>query len=85
MWSVILCIFTPAVFVIILNQVLKNGGVEIIFFIKYPLKAKVDKLIDNGFAEGIAFGGVGNVFTNPVEKRYLGSGLGFNDSVQKSV
>ena len=61
MRCVILCIFSATIFVVIFNEVFKNGREEIEFLIEYFLETKIHQLVDNGFAEIVTLAAVGNV------------------------
>ena len=68
MRRVILGVFAAAVFVVVFNQVLKQGGVKVVFLIEDALKAEFNQFIDDRPAKSIAFGGVGDEFTHPVKQ-----------------
>ena len=51
MRGVIFCILAE-ILVVVLNQILKNLGEEIVFLLKNFCKAKLHQLIDDGTAKG---------------------------------
>src|SRR3989339_619538 len=78
MWGVILCIFTATVFVVIFNEVFKNGGEEIEFLIENFLETEIHQLVDDGFAEIIPLAAVGNVVTQFIKQSNLCTCACFN-------
>ena len=71
MWRVVLGVFAAGVAVIVLDQVFKDGGVEVEFLRENTLEAKLHQLVNNGAAESIAFGSVANVRTEHSRKAKL--------------
>ena len=78
MGCVILSIFTTRITVVIFDQVFKDGGVKIEFFGKDALEAEVDQLVDDGAAESITLGFIGNIFTHAIKQHHLGTTVGLD-------
>jgi len=78
MWSVILCIFTATVFVVIFYEVFKNGREEIEFLIEDFLETEIHQLVDDGFTEIVPLAAVGNVITQFIKQSNLSTCAGFN-------
>jgi hypothetical protein len=68
MWSVILGIFTATVFVVIFNEVFKNGREEIEFLMEDFLETEIHQLVDDGFAEIISLAAVSNVIAQFIKQ-----------------
>jgi hypothetical protein len=52
--GVVLGVFAAAVLVVVLDQVFKQRGVEVVFLVEDALKAEVAQLVDDGAAKGVA-------------------------------
>ena len=78
MWRVILCILTATIFVVVFDEVFKNGREEIEFLIEDFLETEIHQLVDDGFAEIIPLAAVGNVIAQFIEQGNLCSSAGFN-------
>src|SRR5690606_25130974 len=78
MWRVILCILTATVFVVVFDEVFKNGREEIEFLIEDFLKAEIHQLVDDGLAEIIPLAAVGNVIAEFIDQGNLCTCSGFN-------
>ena len=74
--GVVLGVFAAAVLVVVLDEVFKQGGVEVIFLREDALEAELHQFIDDGAAEVVALGGVGDVFAHAVEQSDLGPAFG---------
>jgi hypothetical protein len=67
MGRVILRIFATTVLVVVRDKVFKDCRVEIEFLGEDVLKAELDDLVDEGAAEIVTLGGVGNILTDAVK------------------
>jgi hypothetical protein len=76
--GVVLGVFAAAVLVVVLDQVFKQRGVEVVLLVEDALKAEVAQLVDDGAAKGVALGGVGDEFADPVKQGDLGAAIGFD-------
>jgi len=74
----ILCILAATVFVVVFDEVFKNGREEIEFLIEDFLETKIHQLVDDGFAEIIPLAAVGNVIAQFIEQSNLSTRAGFN-------
>src|SRR5690606_31996317 len=77
MGCVVLGVFATGVAVVVFDQVFKDGGVEVEFLRKDSLEAEFHQLVDDGAAEGIALGFIGNVFADAIKQHHLGAAIGF--------
>ena len=68
MRCVIFSILTTTVFVVILNQIFKNGRKEVKLLTEYLFKAKIYQLIDKGSAKIIALWTICNVLAQFVKQ-----------------
>jgi hypothetical protein len=59
MRRVILGVFAATVFVVVFDQILKEGCVKVILLVKNVLKAEFNQFIDNRPAKGITFCSIG--------------------------
>ena len=55
MRRVIFRVFAAAVLVVVLDEVLKQCGVKVVFFVEDALEAEIAQLVDDGAAKGVAF------------------------------
>ena len=78
MRGVVLGVFAAAVFVIVLDEIFKQSGVEVVFLREDALEAEFHQLVDDGAAEGIALGGIGDEFTHTVEQGDLRATVGLD-------
>ncbi len=78
MRGVVLGVFAAAVAVVVLDQVFEDRGVEVEFLIEDALEAEFHQLVDDGAAEVVAFGVVGDVVAEAVEQHHLGAAVGFD-------
>ena len=58
-------------FVVVLDEILKDGREEVEFLIEDFFKAEINELIDERTAEGIALGCVSNENTQFIKQRHL--------------
>ena len=78
MRRVILGILAAAVLVVILDQVFKDGGEEIELLLEDALETEIHQRVDQGAAEVIALGTVGDVVAQLVEQDDLRAGIGLD-------
>ena len=78
MWGVVLGVFAAAVFVVVLNEVFKQRGIEVVLLAKYALKAEITQLVDDGTTKGVALGRVGDEFADPIKQGDLGAAIGLD-------
>jgi hypothetical protein len=76
--GVVLGVFAAAVLVVVLDQVLEEGGVEVVFLGEDALEAEFHQLVDEGAAEVVAFAFVGDVLAHPIEEGDLGPAVGLD-------
>ena len=65
---IIFGVFSAAVFVVILDQVFKNGGEKIEFLVENFLETEIDQLVYDGAAKVISPGTIGYVVGKSVKK-----------------
>ena len=78
MRGVVLGVLAAAVFVVILDQVLEKRGVEVVLLGEDALEAEIHQGVDDGTAKIVAFGLIGDVFTQPVKESDFGPAIGFD-------
>ena len=78
MRRVVFGVLAAAVVVVVLDQVFEEGGVEVEFLVEDALEAELHQFVDDGAAEVVAFGVVGDVVAEPVEQHDLGAAVGFD-------
>ena len=78
MRRVVFGVFAAAVLVVVLDQVFEDRGVEVELLGEDVLEAEFHQLVDDGAAEVVALGIVGDVFADPVEQGDLGAAVGLD-------
>src|SRR5690554_7750101 len=73
----ILVVFAARVAVVVFDLVFKDDGVKIKFLGKNTLKTELYQFVDDGAAEGITLGIVGNVLADAVEQYHFCAAIGF--------
>ena len=71
MWCVVLGILATTVFVVVLDQVFKEGRIEVVFLSKNALKAKLCQRIDDCAAEAVPLRVVSYVLAYPIKQSDL--------------
>ncbi len=78
MRGVVLGVFAAAVLVVILDQVFKQRGVEVVFLREDALEAEVAQLVDDGSTESVALGCICDELADSVEQGDLGAAIGLD-------